>query len=175
MTITSLTTLFLVKLEDLDHTHPLLPSSPKTRAQSRLWSDHINRHIIPTFYHFLQAQDQSKQITEAGNLKEQIGKLVSAADATGPFFLGPDMSFVDVQMAPWVVRLRKVLQPYRGWPDPEPGSRWAKWVSAVEGDGAVKATTSDYQLYVDSYERYAENRPDTSQVAKAVNEGRGLP
>ena len=37
------------------------------------------------------------------------------------------------------------------------------------------ATTSSDELYLDSYERYAENRPDTSQVARAVNEGRGLP
>ena len=65
------------------------------------------------------------------------------------------MSFVDVQIAPWVIRLRKVLGPYRGWPEPEAGSRWAKWVDAIEGHEAVKATTSDDQLYLDSYERYA--------------------
>lgn len=85
------------------------------------------------------------------------------------------MSFVDVQMAPWVVRLRKVLKPYRAWPDPEPGSRWERWVEAIEGEGSVRATTSDDGLYLDSYERYAENRPGTSEVARAVNEGRGLP
>jgi glutathione S-transferase len=30
-------------------------------------------------------------------------------------------------------------------------------------------------LYLDSYERYAENREGTSGVADAVNQGRGLP
>ena len=85
------------------------------------------------------------------------------------------MSFVDVQLAPWLVRLRKVLKPYRAWPDPEPGSRWEAWVRAVEEADATRATTSNDELYLDSYERYAENRPDTSQLAKAVNEGRALP
>ena len=118
---------------------------------------------------------------------------MDAAHPSGPFFLGPNISFVDIQMAPWVVRMRKVLKPYRGWPDPEPGTRWAAWVEAIERDPGVKATTSSDDLYLDSYERYAgkapstvfsrvklitaitENRPDTSQLANAVNSGRGLP
>lgn len=74
-----------------------------------------------------------------------------------------------------MIRLSRVLKPYRWWPDPEVGSRWAAWVEAVENEEAVKATTSTDDLYLDSYERYAENRPDTSQVANAVNSGRGLP
>ena len=168
-------TVLMEYLEDIDNKNPLLPQDAKNRAHSRLWSDHINRNVIPAFYHFLQAQETNKQMTEAGVLKEQISKLVAAAHEQGPFFLGDQMSFVDVQLAPWVIRLRKVLQPYRGWPDPEPGSRWEKWVHAIEQDEATKRTTSDDNLYLDSYERYAENRPDTSQLAKAVNEGRGLP
>ncbi|CAD0050741.1 unnamed protein product [Aureobasidium pullulans] len=131
--------------------------------------------IVPGFYRYLQAQDEKAQIENAEELKEQISKLVDAADKSGPFFLGDKMTFVDVQMAPWVVRLRKVLQPYRGWPEPEAGSRWAKWVDAIEQDHAVRATTSTDELYLDSYERYAENRPNTSQVQRAINSGRGLP
>jgi glutathione S-transferase len=155
----------------------------------------INRNIIPAFYHYIQAQDSSKQAEKAQELKTQINKLVEAADKDGPFFLGPKLGFVDVQFAPWVVRLNRVLKPYRGWPDPEPGSRFGKWVQAIEDNEFVRATTSTDELYLDSYERYAgeftriqealcvleladvkiENRPNTSQVADAVNSGRGLP
>jgi glutathione S-transferase len=74
-----------------------------------------------------------------------------------------------------MLRLSRVLKPYRGWPDPEVGSRWALWIEAVEGNEHVRATTSTDDLYLDSYERYAENRPDTSQVARAINSGRPLP
>ncbi|CAD0014305.1 unnamed protein product, partial [Aureobasidium pullulans] len=164
-----------VLMEYLQKGEALLPSDPKLRAYSRLWSDHVNRSIVPGFYRYLQAQDEKAQIENAEELKEQISKLVDAADKSGPFFLGDKMTFVDVQMAPWVVRPRKVLQPYRGWPEPEAGSRWAKWVDAIEQDHAVRATTSTDELYLDSYERYAENRPNTSQVQRAINSGRGLP
>ncbi|MCJ1273780.1 hypothetical protein MMC21_001573 [Puttea exsequens] len=143
-------------LEDLNVGAPLLPQgNPKARAHCRLWSDHINRNILPHFYGLLQAQEQAKQVEQAGKLKEEIKKIVDAADTRGPFFLGPHISFVDIQFAPWMVRMRRVLEPYRGWPEPEPGSRWAAWVNAVEGNEGVKATVSSDELYVDSYERYA--------------------
>lgn len=162
-------------LEDLNTGPALLPPDAQTRATSRLWSDHVNRHIIPMFYKFLQAQDANDQVSHATELRNQIGKLVDAAHPDGPFFLGSQMSFVDVQIAPWVLRLRRVLGPYRGWPEPEEGSRWKKWVDALEGEESVQMTTSTDELYLDSYERYAENRPGTSQVADAVNSGKGLP
>ncbi|KAK4506686.1 hypothetical protein PRZ48_000419 [Zasmidium cellare] len=168
-------TVLMEYLEDLQQGTALLPSDPKLRASSRLWSDHINRHIIPAFYKYLQAQEPDDQVKFAGELKGHISKAVDAADPEGPFFLGKDMTFVDVQLAPWIVRLEKVLKPYRGWPDPDPGSRWEKWVRAVEASEPVKRTTSDDQLYLDSYERYAENRPNTSQVREAINSGGGLP
>ncbi|KAG9847153.1 glutathione S-transferase, partial [Aureobasidium melanogenum] len=164
-----------IELEDLQKGEALLPSDPKLRAHSRLWSDHVNRHIVPGFYRYLQAQEEKSQIENGEELKEQISKLVDAADKSGPFFLGDKMTFVDVQMAPWVIRLRKVLQPYRGWPEPEKGTRWAAWVNAIEQDHAVRATTSTDALYNESYQRYAENRPNTSQVQQAINSGRGLP
>ncbi|ODM22646.1 hypothetical protein SI65_00235 [Aspergillus cristatus] len=169
-------TVLMEYLEDLNAGTPLMPKDDaKLRAQSRLWADHINRHIVPNFYRVLQEQDQQQQISKAQELREGFTKLIDAAHPQGPFFLGPRISFVDIQVAPWILRLRRVLKPYRGWPDPEEGSRWATWVNAIESNEHVRTTTSTDELYLDSYERYAQNRPNTSQVANAINSGRGLP
>ncbi|KAL7276133.1 hypothetical protein RUND412_000896 [Rhizina undulata] len=65
------------------------------------------------------------------------------------------MTFVDVSLAPWFLRLSRVLHPYRGWPLPEAGSRLGIWIAALEASEAVKHTVSDDVLYLDSYERYA--------------------
>ena len=110
---------------------------------------------MPLFYRCLQAQESDKQLEHAEELKTEISKLVDVAHPQGPFFLGPELGFVDVQFAPWMLRLPRVLKPYRGWPDPEAGSRWSVWMAAVEGDEAVRATMSTDELYIDSYERYA--------------------
>ncbi|KAL4782828.1 hypothetical protein BJX76DRAFT_275823 [Aspergillus varians] len=143
-------------IEDLNVDPPLLPpGDAKLRAHCRLWADFVNRHIVPSFYRVLQEQNQKKQLENAQELHNSFNTLIGAADPEGPFFLGPKISFVDIQIAPWVVRLNRVLKPYRGWPDPEPGSRWSAWVDAIEANEQIKATTSLPDLYLDSYERYA--------------------
>ncbi|KAJ5700337.1 hypothetical protein N7536_003350 [Penicillium majusculum] len=162
-------------LEDLGVGAAMLPGDPKLRAHCRLWADHVNRHIVPSFYRILQEQDQQKQIEKTQELRDAMEKLLEVAHPKGPFFMGPQMSLVDVQAAPWIIRLRRVLKPYRGWPDAEEGSRLAIWMDAIETNQHVQATTSTDELYHDSYERYAQNRPNTSQVANAINAGRGLP
>jgi hypothetical protein len=123
----------------------------------------------------LQAQDFNKQAENTKKLQDEIQKIVAASDPNGPLFLGPHLSFVDVQFAPWMIRLSRVMKHYRGWQDPAPGSRWGLWLDAIENNEHVKATTSTDDLYIDSYERYAQNRPNTSQLADAVHGGYGLP
>lgn len=117
----------------------------------------------------LQSQEPAAQAAEAVALSNKLTKLVNASHATGPFFLGPRPSWVDVQLAPWLLRLSRVLTPYRGWPAPERGSRWAAWIDAVEAEPAVQATTSDDNLYLDSYQRYAGMlKPSRALVSMCV-------
>lgn len=103
----------------------------------------------------LQEQDPQKQVENAQELQDAFNLLITAAHPSGPYFMGTQISFVDIQAAPWVIRLARVLKPYRGWPDPEGGSRWASWVTAIETNEHVLATTSTDELYLDSYQRYA--------------------
>lgn len=111
----------------------------------------------------------------AKTLQVAIDLLIKASPSSGPFWLGQKLSFVDIQFAPWMLRFKRVLKPYRAWPDAQQGTRWKAWLDAVENDESVRATTSSDDLYVESYERYAENRPGTSQLADAINSGGGLP
>lgn len=68
-----------------------------------------------------------------------------------------------------MLRLSRVLKPYRGWPDPEAGSRWSIWIAAVENHETVKATTSTDDLYLDSYERYAGKRSSFFPLPSTVH------
>ena len=97
-----------------------------------------------------------------------IDTFANAMNKTGPFFSGSEFGFVDASLAPWALRIEKVLKPYRGWEPPRIG-RWGTWLDATLQHPAVKATTSTDDLYLDSYKRYAENRPNTSQVANAIS------
>lgn len=70
--------------------------------------------------------------------------------AQGPFFLGASLGLVDVHFAPFALRLSRVLRPLRGWADPVPGTRWQRWLDALERDAHVVATTSLAELYAET-------------------------
>ncbi|TWU75413.1 hypothetical protein ED733_003231 [Metarhizium rileyi] len=126
---------------------PLLPPDPKQRAKCRLWIDHINTRIVPSFYSLLSGQSDSASL-----LQTHITSLVLAADEQGPFFAGPTLSLVDVHFAPFAIRLSKILRPLRGWTDPVPGTRWNRWLDSLEKNVHVRGTTSSDDLYVDTVE-----------------------
>jgi len=177
-------------LEDLAIGHPLLPlGNPQLRAHCRLWADHINRKILPSFYSLLLTpppSPQPQQVTMDGDLdmemngqvhantataaqhsmliatlQKNITLLVNASHATGPFFLGNEIGFVDVAFAPWIIRLSRVLSYYRNFPRPEIGTRWRQWVDAIEADDRVRRTVSDENSYHGVYRGVGEDGWDS--------------
>ena len=175
-------------LEDLSIGHTLLPlGNPQLRAHCRLWTDHINRKILPSFYSLLltpppspnpqtdgmdidgkgQTQNPNHAATAAqhsmliATLQKNITALVNASHATGPFFLGAEIGFVDVAFAPWIIRLSRVLSYYRNFPRPEVGTRWRQWVDAIEADERVRSTVSDENSYHGVYRGVGEDGFDS--------------
>jgi glutathione S-transferase len=154
---------------------PLLPvGQPQLKAHCRLWVDHVNRKVLPAFYALLLtpppkrradgSPDGEVEILKAerhdmlvDTLQTAITKLVNASHATGPFFCGASISFVDVAFAPWIIRLSRVLSYYRNFPRPEIGTRWQSWVDAVENDDRVKRTLSDDKSYHGVYRGVGED------------------
>ncbi|KAF8434574.1 glutathione S-transferase [Boletus edulis BED1] len=176
-------------LEDLASTstkRTLLPpiTDPYARALVRLQSDHINRTLVPAFYRYLQAQDPTAQITGEKEFKAAIEALVALFEradkevgGTGLWKEGGELGWADIMVGPWLFRADKVLKDYRRFEMPE-GAKLTAWLKRLFEHPAFKCTCSTDELYLDSYERqvpYAFNRPNTSQVANAINTGRGLP
>lgn len=176
-------------LEDLSMGYSLLPlGDPQLRAHSRLWKDHINRKVLPYFYALLllpsiqqnQVDDDSaklspveKQSILITTLQKAITDLVNASHATGPFFLGSEISFVDVAFAPWIIRLSRVLEYFRYFPKPEVGTRWKAWVDAIESNDAVRRTVSEDKSYHAVYGAVEKNAnaPDVfATYSKGISE-----
>ena len=170
-------------LEDLEGYLPLLPvgsGSAQLRAHCRLWVDHLNRKVLPAFYALLltpppsptfsagQAQtpegypatssvsDETHSVLIT-TLQKQITSLVNASHAIGPFFLGTSISYVDVAFAPWIIRLSRVLSYYRNFPRPEVGTRWQRWVEAIESDDRIRRTISSDDSYHHIYRGVGED------------------
>ncbi|KAG7097529.1 hypothetical protein E1B28_004872 [Marasmius oreades] len=180
----------------------LLPpsSNPYARALVRLQCDHVNRQLVPSFYRYLQAQDTQTQIQGGKEFADSIEALVSLFErAEKEVYLNQksgtagegervslraglglwvegnvDLGMTDVMAGPWLFRATNVLKHYRGFQLPS-GTKFDAYLDRLFNHPAFKSTCSTEELYLDSYERYAFNRPNTSQVANAINSGRSLP
>ena len=64
---------------------------------------------------------------------------------------------------PWLFRSTNVLTYYRDFVVPS-GDRFQAYLKHLLENPVLSATCSKKDLYLDSYVRYAENRPNTSQV-----------
>ncbi|KAF8530791.1 glutathione S-transferase [Gautieria morchelliformis] len=182
-------TVILAYLEDLsdgvsvNHAHQrhLLPalSDPYARALARLEADHINRTLVPVFYRYLQAQDSADQITHGKAFLAAIEKLIELFEkhegtVQPGLWAGEELGWADVMAVPWLFRATNVLVHYRGFSLPT-SNKFKAYLERLLQHPDVQKTCSTEQLYLDSYERYAANRPHTSQVANAINSGQELP
>lgn len=158
--------------------HLLLPKDAFLRAQHRLAADRVNRSLIPSFYRYLQAQEEDKQMKFGKEFVSELEAFTASMkeEKEGSFWDGSDrLGWADIMVAPWIFRANTVLRHYRGLQLEkviEKEGRFSKWMEATLQHPSFKATTSTDDLYLDSYARYAENRPNTSQVANAINSGR---
>ncbi|KAL8720334.1 MAG: hypothetical protein Q9225_002796 [Loekoesia sp. 1 TL-2023] len=154
-------------LEDAfpDHGPALLPKDPYEKARCRIWMDFVTTRIIPAFHRFLQWQPSEAEPDIGGVRREFLGTLREFSEAMvegkdGPWFLGKDLSMVDLVLAPWAIRLwafDALKEGGLGMPaegeegDDKVWKRWREWVEAVEGRKSVKETTSEREKYLPIY------------------------
>lgn len=145
-------------LEELEDSKVrLLPMNPQGKADCRLWINFINDEVVPAFYALLAAVGEAAQSAAIEKLQGDIASLVQVADERGPYFLGGQMSLVDIHLAPFVVRMSRILQPFRGWMPPVP-ERWQVWVDAIESNVHVRNTVSAERLYAETVDLLVKGR-----------------
>jgi len=134
---------------------------------------------------FLQHTDKSPYPLDQARSEflNAIKTWISNADHEGPYFTGKDLTFGDVALAPWALRLwvfdhfkggLGIPAPGQGGEDEETWNRWRKWSDAVTARKSVTETMSEREHYMPIYQRYAEDRAQ-SEMAKATREGKGVP
>lgn len=168
--------------DEAAHGPSLLPAGLYDKARARLWIDHVSTRIVPAFYKVLQhTPTRPYGLDDARReLLGHIRTLVAEMDPVGPWFLGRDMSLVDISLAPWARRLW-LIEHYKsgglGIPS-EAGdgvwARWATWTEAVEKRQSVRDTSSGDEQYRLVYKRYADDTTD-SLVGQATRQGQRLP
>ncbi len=147
--------------EFLDETFPepaLMPSDPFLRAQARVWIDYSNTRFIEAIYDLLGAKDAEAQAEQAAKLTacmEYMEDRGLKALGSDPFWLGSEVSLVDIAYWPFFERLPAVTH-YRGVGIPERCTRLKAWAEAMEARDSVQSTMHQPDYYIQSYSRHAQ-------------------
>ena len=135
-----------------------MPSDPFQRAQARVWIDYSNTRFIDAIYDLLGAKDAAAQAEQAAKLTgcmEYMEDHGLAALGSDPFWLGTEVSLVDIAYWPFFERLPAVTH-YRGVGIPERCTRLKAWAEAMEARDSVQSTMHQPDYYIQSYSRYAQ-------------------
>lgn len=134
----------------------LMPTDPRARATARVWIDYCNTRFIGAFYGVLSAKGGQAQGEAAAKLTEMMVYMEEAALAplgSDPYWLGADVSLVDMAFWPFFERLPAVTH-YRGVDIPDRCPRLKTWYEAMERRDSVSQTRHDAAYYISSYARY---------------------
>lgn len=125
---------------------PLLPrDAPEERLATQLLS--LERDLFGAWLHWLRGEETGRArcaFEQAMDATEE-----ALANSGGPFFLGADLSLVDVVFASSLERVAASMLYYKGLR--VKGGHWRcvnAWFDAMEGREAYRATQSDFHTHV---------------------------
>lgn len=159
--------------EYLEETHPkppLLPRDPYLRAKARIWIDVANVRFIPHVYKYMLAQDAAGQAMHRRRLEEafQFMEMEGLSKSSGPYWLGPDVSLVDLSFFPHVDRF-SAIEHFRDFTIPASCPKLKAWRETMRARPSVIATSASPEVYIRGWRKYAENT-STGTTARDMRE-----
>lgn len=141
-------------LEEVFPEPALLPHDPAKKAVARIWGDYANTRLVPAFNKLLRGKDTQEQ--EQGRREflesllyieeEGLGKL----SGNGPYWLGENLSLVDISFYPWFERL-PVLERFRNFylPEETPGLR--EWWENLRRRESIQQVANPTDFYLNRF------------------------
>jgi glutathione S-transferase len=137
---------------------PLLPKDPMQRAQARIWINFADTRLFAASGKLLYGRDSQptailNELTEHLSFIEREG--LSKISARQPYWLGSELSLVDLTFYPWFEQLN-VLEHFRGFQMPPGLNRLQQWQTAVANRASVKSIANSPEFYLEHYGRLAK-------------------
>ncbi len=152
---------------------PLLPAAPAMRAQARIWMDYCEtRFLVATHKLMSEAGDTDRRVDNIARLTdilrfiehEGLRKL-----SNGPYFLGEQVSLVDLQFSPFFERFGTYEQ-LGGATWPDDCTRLRAWFGAMQGRASYRATARPVEDHLEA-RRQMQLRIAESRRAAAAGPG----
>lgn len=132
---------------------PLMPASPAGRARARIWIDYCETRFLPAAHQLMtSADDPAKRAANDAKLTEVLRFLEHEGlrkAGGGPYFLGSEVSLVDLQFSPFFERFGTYEQ-LAGATWPADCTRLRDWLTSMQARASYRATSHppEYHLEV---------------------------
>jgi len=140
-------------LEEVFPEPALLPRDPDGKAIARIWIDYANTRLVPAFNKLLRGKDSQEQ--EQGR-KEFLESLLYieqkglGQSSNGAYWLGENLSLVDISFYPWFERL-PVLEKFRNFSLPEETPRLQEWWENLRRRESIQQVANSTEFYIDRF------------------------
>jgi glutathione S-transferase len=142
-------TVILEYLDKVYPTPPLRPKDPAKRAIARFWLRFADERLAPAIDHCLSAETADEQTSSAAELRDHllfIEREGLARCGRGPYWMGTELSIVDLAFYPFFERF-PAIQQYRPVSLPLISIRLRYWLDSMRERPSVKATQNPVDFY----------------------------
>ncbi len=141
-------TVILEYLEDVYPLPALRPKDPALRALSRFWIEYADEKLVPAMGRAADARHKERA-SASGELRDRlifIEREGLTRCGRGPFWLGQELSLLDIVYYPLFERLPAILQEQPEGLSPL-SIRLRYWLDAMRDRASVRATRSPMELH----------------------------
>ncbi|WP_437307752.1 glutathione S-transferase family protein [Sorangium sp. So ce388] len=146
-------------LEEVFPEPALLPREPGRRALARIWIDYANTRLVPAFAQLLRAETPEQEEEGRKALGDVLAFIeregLARSSDSGPYWLGAEVSLVDLAFYPWFERLPAVGR-LRGFSIPAEHTRLLAWLDALQARDAVRAIQNPVDFYVERFAKFVK-------------------
>lgn len=144
-------------LEDAFPEPALLPKDPMRRAKARIWIDFMDSYLMPALHTLIADSDnEEKQIDNRRNVSEKLLFLEREGLAKlgdGPFFMGDDLTLIDLQFIPFMERFPCYVELW-GAAIPEECKRLHAWIETMQARESHQRTVNSFEYHMERYRKY---------------------
>lgn len=144
-------------LEDTFPEPALLPANPMRRAKARIWIDFVDSYLMPPLHALIaDSRHEEKQVKNREVVAEKFLFLENEGFrklGDGPFFLGANISLVDLQLMPFIERF-PCYEALWGASIPDACTRLRAWIDAMQERTSHQQTVNTFEYHMERYKKY---------------------
>ena len=135
---------------------PLLPKDIYLRSTARIWIDYCDSYLLPSIHNLVNSQNDEKQNENKNILIEKLIFLEEHAFKYcqfGPYFMGNDISLVDIQFIPFFERFPS-YEHYWDIKIPKECINLLNWLNIMNTKESYLSTANSDDYHIERYKKY---------------------